>query len=229
MTIKQKLMLLGVTFLFSASNYASVVIGGTRVIYPAEDKEVSVKVNNVGKNPVLIQSWIDNGNTEAKPESIQVPFILTPPINRVEPGKGQTLRISATANSLPVDKESVFWLNVLEIPAKQAVIKNENYLQMAYRTRIKLFYRPSGLQGDANESAKRLTWTADAATITASNPTAYHASLVTVTVNGKTVEGQMVPPYSSVTFRLAGSSGNKLAGEYVNDYGAVKTFESAIR
>src|SRR5471030_1759277 len=104
--------------LVSVSSWASIVITGTRVIYPSTEKEVTVKLNNVGVSPVLVQSWIDNGDVNAKPENISVPFILTPPINRVEQGKGQTLRINYTGTPLPVNKESVFWLNVLEIPAK---------------------------------------------------------------------------------------------------------------
>ncbi|EPT0778028.1 fimbria/pilus periplasmic chaperone [Enterobacter hormaechei] len=104
--------------LFSTVAQASIVITGTRVIYPASSKEVTVKVSNKGESPVLIQSWLDNGDTNAKPDKIKVPFVLTPPINRVEPSSGQTLRIRALPNNLSQKQESIFWLNVLEIPAK---------------------------------------------------------------------------------------------------------------
>jgi len=50
------------------SAYASIVITGTRVVYPSDAKEVSVKLSNKGKSPVLIQSWIDDGNTKSKPD-----------------------------------------------------------------------------------------------------------------------------------------------------------------
>lgn len=210
---------------------ASVVISGTRVIYPADAKEVTVKLTNVGSSPVLIQSWIDNGDTNAKPESISVPFILTPPINRVEPSKGQTLRLSYTGASLPTNKESVFWLNVLEIPAKTAAKQgDENYLQMAFRSRIKLFYRPAGLTGNANDAAKALTWSSNAGGVLATNPTPYYVSLVTVKVNGKEVEGDMVAPGENKKFALpAASAGNKVSFEFVNDYGAVNNAENVIR
>ncbi|OWF72242.1 pilus assembly protein PapD, partial [Yersinia frederiksenii] len=48
---------------------ASVVITGTRVIYPEKQKEVTVKVNNTGTGPVVLQSWIDNGDVNARPET----------------------------------------------------------------------------------------------------------------------------------------------------------------
>ncbi|CAI2124777.1 putative chaperone protein EcpD [Serratia fonticola] len=43
--------------LFSAHSLASVVISGTRVIYPSDAREVSVKISNVGPSPVLLQAW----------------------------------------------------------------------------------------------------------------------------------------------------------------------------
>lgn len=46
---------------------SSVVITGTRVVYPAEKKEVTVKINNEGANPVLVQSWIDQGDLSSAP------------------------------------------------------------------------------------------------------------------------------------------------------------------
>lgn len=217
--------------LTSLSAWSSVVITGTRVIYPAGQKEVTVKLSNAGTSPVLVQSWIDNGDVNAKPENISVPFILTPPINRIEPGKGQTLRLSYTGAPLPANKESVYWLNVLEVPAKAKAQAAENYLQMAFRSRIKLFYRPAGLAGNANDAAKELSWKADNSGLTATNPTPYYVSLVTVAVNNKQVEGQMIAPGSSQTFKLpaAASAGNKVAMTFVNDYGAIVSSESLIK
>lgn len=210
---------------------AGVVISGTRVIYPADQKEVTVKLDNVGKSPVLVQSWIDNGDADASPEKMSVPFILTPPINRIEAKKGQTLRLSYTGAPLPANKESVFYLNVLEIPAKDKALKNDNLLQMAFRSRIKLFFRPVGLSGNANDAVKALSWSASANGVTATNPTPYHVSLVDVTLGGKKVDGQMVPPNGSVTLNgLPGvRAGSLLAVSSVNDYGAVVNGSAVVK
>ncbi|CAI2033566.1 Chaperone protein focC precursor [Serratia fonticola] len=215
--------------LFSSSSLASVVLSGTRVIYPSDAKEVSVKINNVGPSPVLLQSWIDNGDPNAKPAAIKVPFVLTPPMNRVEQGKGQTLRISYAGGSLPMDKESVFWLNVLEVPAKSEAKTNENRLQMAFRTRIKLFYRPAGLQGNANDAYKTVTWNTQGGKVQATNPTPFYVNFVNLSVNGKKLDNAMVAPRSSMVLNLAGNGGNKISGSVVNDYGAVKAFDAVIK
>ncbi|MHA7848220.1 fimbria/pilus periplasmic chaperone [Serratia sp. D1N4] len=215
--------------LFSVNSLASIVINGTRVIYSSDQKEVSVKLSNTGNSPVLVQSWLDTGDTNAKPADIKVPFILTPPMNRVEGGKGQTLRISYTGTALPMDKESVFWLNVLEVPAKKQAKTDENYLQMAFRSRIKLFYRPAGLAGNANDAAKAVTWSVKGNSLQAFNPTPYYVSFVSLAVNGKKIEGEMIAPRSTLALPLPANKGNTVNGEYVNDYGAINSFNAEIR
>lgn len=224
--------------LYSLQSAASVVVNGTRVIYPGSEKEVTVKVSNQGKSPVLIQSWVDKGSVDAKPEKIQVPFILTPPIGRIDPAKSQTLRLSYTASpALPEDRESVYWLNVLEIPP---VTKNmaPNHLQIAFRTRIKLFYRPAALadRTKATDAAKQLRWTASGNTLTATNGSPYFVSLASVAIKsgaGKTVvDGEMVPPQGSHAFVVKGSTplraGTPLSYEYIDDWGAVQTVDTHL-
>ncbi|RKQ40810.1 molecular chaperone [Enterobacter sp. R1(2018)] len=216
-------------FLFSTSAMASAVISGTRVIYPSDSKEVSVKITNNGSSPVLLQSWIDNGVQDARPASVRVPFVLTPPLNRVDAGKGQTLRISFTGGAMPLDKESIFWLNVLEVPGKNMKKAVENTLQMAFRSRIKLFYRPAGLKGNANEAPKEVIWSARGNTLEATNPTPYYANFVNLQVNGKHVDGAMVAPKSSLKINLSATAGNRISGGYINDYGAVNDFSATIK
>jgi P pilus assembly chaperone PapD len=146
----KKYSLLLSAMLFSSSVFSSVIINGTRIIYPGKQREVTVQLSNNGASPALIQSWIDEGDAKTTPENSKAPFIISPPISRVEPTTGQALRVSLTTASLPQDKESLFWLNVLEIPPAPTGANNsapENYLQVAFRSRVKLLYRPTGLPG----------------------------------------------------------------------------------
>jgi len=136
---------------------ASITLVGTRVIYPASEREVTVRMNNVGADPRVVQSWIDDGDSSANAENAKSPFLITPPLSRIEPGKGQTLRISFLGGNVPQDRESIYWLNVLEIPPKPSADTN-NYLQFAIRTRVKIFYRPEGLSGDPDTAADQLVW-----------------------------------------------------------------------
>ncbi|HAW0377317.1 TPA: fimbria/pilus periplasmic chaperone, partial [Escherichia coli] len=89
------------TVLLSLPSYGSVVIMGTRVIYPAEQKSINVRLNNGDSTPSLIQAWLDTGDPSSPPDSVRVPFIITPPVFRMEPLSGQTMRIMYTGEKLP--------------------------------------------------------------------------------------------------------------------------------
>ncbi|SDD74852.1 chaperone protein EcpD [Cupriavidus sp. YR651] len=212
---------------------ASVVIGGTRVIYHAKESEVTIKLSNEGQSPALTQAWLDNGDAKATPSSVDVPFIVTPPVTRIDPRKGQTLRIHYTGEPLPQDKESVFWLNVLEVPPKPTgEAANANQLQLAFRSRIKFFYRPAGLKGMADDAPSQVTWRATQSgnhpAVEARNPTPYHVSFTALEVRsgGKTAksdDGGMVGPGETKVFPLTGDAvqGADVKVHYraINDYG----------
>lgn len=214
--------------------HANVVLSGTRVIFPESEKEVTLKVNNKGKTPVLIQSWIDTGDVNASPETISSPFLLTPPMNRIDPEKGQTLRISYPGGkSLPKDRESLFWVNVLEIPPRANDSATPNHLQVAFRSRIKLFFRPAELTGDAYHAAESVHWTAQGNALVAKNDSPYYVNLLGVHTMGNThkiiAEGDMISPYSTITVKVNAGGvlrpGDKLSYDFINDWGAVKTAE----
>jgi len=163
---------------------ASIVITGTRVIYPEAEREVTVRLDNVGNTPELVQTWLDEGNPKTLPSESKAPFTIVPPLFRLDPKKGQSLRLIYTHDPLPQDKESVFWLNVLEVPPRDTSTSandNPNKLQLAFRTRIKVFFRPTGLTGRADDGAAQVSWRfvskGDGGyVLEASNPTPYNVT-----------------------------------------------------
>ena len=102
-------------------------------------------------------------------------------------------------------------------------------MQVAFRTRIKLFFRPQGLQGQPEEAVNSVTWVVKGKKIEATNPTPFHVSLVDLTINGKKHDGEMIPPKSTLTLNFSGKAGSKLTGSYVNDYGAINAFEATLK
>jgi chaperone protein EcpD len=213
----------------SAPAWSATVISSTRVIYPQSEREVTVQIGNQGKGPVLLQSWIDDGRADVAPDAMKVPFVLTPPVNRIDPGKSQSVRIRYTGSGLSGDRESLLWFNALEVPPKLQQETGRNRLQMAFRTRIKLFFRPAGLKGTPEEAARNLRWQSSGNRLTATNNTPWHVSLVDVetTVNGRKVitEANTVPPFGSRTFTARGSqAGAVVRWRSVNDYGAVRQY-----
>ena len=95
---------------------AGIQIGRTRIIYDAAKKEVALPLTNSEKElPWLIQTWTDTGDGKTRG-----PFIVTPPLFRLDPQKEQSLRITWNGSPLPKDKESLFYLNVRTVPATAA-------------------------------------------------------------------------------------------------------------
>jgi P pilus assembly chaperone PapD len=216
---------------------AGVVMNATRYIYDANAKEITVKVSNNGKLPVLTQAWIDDGDARSTPEHVNVPFNLTPPIARVESGKSQTLRISHTGGAMPGDRESQYWINVLEVPPKAENTEASNKMQLAFRYRLKLFYRPNGLPGSAAAAPDKMSWTRAAdGGLSVSNPSAYHVTLndVRLEVDGHdmSIEPFAIAPFASTVRKLdkaLPSAGEiKLHYQSINDYGGFATYDKTV-
>jgi len=136
--------------------WGGVYIYGTRIIYPAAQKEVTVQLMNQGDRSALVQAWIDDGDTQTPPEKLQVPFLLTPPVVKVKGNTGQQLKIKFTQANLPQDRESIYYLNVLDVPPNDANNADVNKIKFALQNRIKLIYRPAGLSGVNKESFAHL-------------------------------------------------------------------------
>ncbi len=104
---------------------AGVVVGGTRLVYPGGKKEATITVKNPDDIPYLVQSWV-NADLEG---NVKAPFLVTPPLFRLNGGKENTLRVVKTAQALPEDRESVFWLSVKTVPPEAE--GKGNHLQIA--------------------------------------------------------------------------------------------------
>jgi len=97
--------------------WAGVVVGGTRVIYDSAKKEATISVNNPEKTaPYLIQSWVENATAT---DTSKPPFLITPPLFRLDASQENVLRIVRTGGQLPDNRESLYWLNIKSIPASE--------------------------------------------------------------------------------------------------------------
>lgn len=228
MKLLSKCFLAGCVLLFSGVSSAGITLGGTRVVYQEKLKETSIMVKNDGDKDIMVQSWIEPAANVSEQD---VPFALTPALSRLGASKQQSLRIFYAGKGLPADKESVFWLNVQEIPQKS---ESDNTLQIAIRQRIKIFYRPTGLIGSEEESAKQLKWQliheSGKAWLVASNTSPFYISFgeVYLKQSGKryTVQAEMISPGATLKFPVDSggilASKDRFSVEYkaINDYGA---------
>lgn len=213
--------------------FSSIVISGTRIIFPGDQNEVNVRTINMNKNPALAQVWVDEGDAQVDVQKSKVPFILTPPVFRVEANKGQSIRMVYNGMALPQDRESLFWFNLLEIPPKATGEQSGQKLEIAFRTRIKIFYRPKVLlNGSPATEVDKLEWSLvrdvnKGEGIKVKNPTPYYFSFnsVNALAGGKTTElnSDMVAPHSEQTYfpqnKKSVSGITSMDFQYMNDYG----------
>lgn len=183
--------------LLSVEVQAGIVLNTTRVIYPAQDKEVSFGVHNTGSAEILLQSWLEPNAENPDPGSL--PFVVTPSLARLQGDGKQLLRIIYAGTEMPLDRESVLWLNVQEIPQAAP----ENSLQVAIRQRIKVFFRPRNLPGDPAQAPRTLHWRLGPAGLQVENLGAYHVSMVKIELKrGSSTlvskDSQMIAPGQSV-------------------------------
>lgn len=158
--------------------HASIEAEGTRLIFFGKDKEVSISVTNQASEDVLLQSWVSH---EDDSDTSDIPFAIIRPLVQLGGHERHLLRILYAGEGLPSDRESLFWLNIMEIPLKA---KDSDSMQFAIRQRMKFFYRPPGLQGSASESVQNLTWEyIDGQVIKVSNSSLFHLSLVDIEID----------------------------------------------
>ncbi|WP_269501799.1 fimbrial biogenesis chaperone [Burkholderia sp. IMCC1007] len=219
---------------YSGASVAGISLSATRVVYTAQSKEASLLVRNPSADDVMIQSWLDTDDTTIDP-----PFAITPSLSRLDAQRQQTLRIFYAGQGLPADRESMFWLSVQEIPQKA---KEANTLQIAVRQRIKLFYRPAGLEGKPVDAPAQLQWrwrgTDGKPGLEVTNNSPYYVSLAKATLHAGAqshpVDTATIPPKSTHRLAVRQVSTHSLAPgatvdfESINDYGAVDAHQAAV-
>jgi len=216
-----RIVVICIIFTVMQNASATVNIGGTRVIYDGSKKEVSLSVRNPDATPYLMQTVVENlDNNPQKP-----PFIITPPLYRLNGGKENLMRI-ILAGTLPQDKESMYWLRVKAIPSAP---KSKNTLQIAVATSVKLIYRPETLKNiDVEKESNKLVWHISGNNLEVKNPSSCFINFNEVMVAGKKLSNvSFVAPGGTATFALpAGVSAGNIEFSVISDFGAVGKLHS---
>lgn len=209
-------------------NAGGIQIGKTRVIYNANDKEVALPIiNKSDDSPWLVQSWVDTGDGKTRG-----PFIITPPLFRLDAQKEQSLRIIWSGAAVPENRESLFYVNIRTIPASDMENESKNILRLIYKTRLKLFYRPQGLKGTPTKACEKLKFTRTGQTLRIDNLSSYHTVFDSLLIDNKSLtRADTVAPGSTVTLALpADTAGNHLVWRCISDYGnATEAFSFSLK
>lgn len=214
--------MLTVTLLFPVISRAGIIVGATRVIYHAQNKEAELNVEATqDSGAYLIQSWVDTGE-----EKVKAPFVITPPLFRMDGGEENQLRIIYSGNPLPADRESLFWVNVRSIPESDSD-DTSSKMQIAIKTRMKLLYRPEGLDNPPKDFSDQLKFKRSGSTLTVTNDSPWYAVFDNLKLGGHEIkDAEWVAPHSSVNLSISGLSGNQLSWQLINDYGGASDSSS---
>lgn len=220
--------------------FGSVVLGSTRIIYPAQEFQKSIELTNSDEVPSVMQVWVDTGDESSTPATADAPFVLTPPMFRIEPKSRQTVRIVFTGEGLPTDRESIFYFNSVQIPPSVPGEEDQNKMLILLRNRIKLFFRPKTIHGSAEQSIKQLQFSLEQDgkdwRISAKNKSGYFITLTKGVVKQEKshdIAVEMIAPYTEINW-LVQNPGEvpkfpiKLELKYVDDFGGNKQLEYEI-
>jgi len=211
---------------------ASVVMTGTRVIYPGGAQAQALQFHNPDAHPNVVQVWLDDGDARGVPDSAQTPFLVLPQVFRIEPQAGQVARLMLVDGSaLPQDRESVFYLNFSQLPVQTKTDEPGNKLLLMFTSRLKVFYRPAGIAANLPvDIAQRLQLRWRDGAVHVHNPTPHHvvahaAELLTGAEPIPLAGVDMIAPFSDAVWRapVARAQNMPLRLAWINDYGSVVT------
>jgi len=233
----RNILLITFSFFVCQTVSASVVMNGSRVIYPSDAKSVDVQLRNNDDFPYVIQAWFDSGDKDSTPATGKAPFVVTPPTFRIAAKDGQVLRVFFTGgHSLPQDRESLFYFNFLQVPPGNIGGDKGNQMVVLLKNRMKLFYRPASLKTNTKKIFDYLTFSnVSSSNVRITNTSPYYISLSKVAVKNAIAKGvpPMIAPFATVDVALTEGKriGNIQGIEIglVNDYGAVVTHEYPIQ
>ncbi|PQQ42012.1 molecular chaperone [Photorhabdus luminescens] len=220
----------------TAAQAGGVSIDTTRIIYSADRHAATTSVRNNSKEAIYLMQMTVSSTPEGGKTT---PFLVTPPLFRLEPGNQNQVRIIKTGQALPTDRESLFWFTAKAIPLSHEPgnVTGQQVtggIQIALAHTIKLMYRPSGLPIGPEKGFGALRFKPTDTGITVTNPSPYYITFTSLKVGGHELMTQkqkenMVSPFSALSFPLKGVHyPTKVSWTVINDFGGSSSYKGEI-
>lgn len=223
----------------------SVKVGQTRAIYPLSSvKGISLSMMNPQDYPILVQTQVKDED-----KHLPAPFVVTPPLFRLDGGMQGKVRVIRTGGNFPQDRESLQWLCVTGVPPKEGDVwdnrqhdKNKTTqdvnldIRLSVRTCMKLLVRPDQLKQKPEDAAGELIWHRKGGLLQVNNPTPFYISFKFIHLGDKNInlssagENTYVAPFGERSYALpvdmAGTP-SEVNWQIIDDLGGTsKTFKS---
>ncbi|EOA2959228.1 fimbria/pilus periplasmic chaperone [Yersinia enterocolitica] len=195
----------------------SVKVGETRAIYPLSSvKGISLSMVNPQDYPILVQTQV-KGEDRHSP----APFVVTPPLFRLDAGMQGRVRVIRTGGNFPQDRESLQWLCLTGIPPKEGDMWDNGHhdnkketqnvnldVRLSISTCMKLLVRPDQLKQKPEDVAGELIWQRNGKQLQVNNPTPFYISFKSIHLGGKDInlssagENTYVVPFGERSYAL---------------------------
>lgn len=201
----------------------------TRIIFNEKDASLSFPVRNGSDSPYLLRTYIVNPQTQTTAKQLYV----APEVLRLSSHSTQSCRIVRLTNDFRSDRESLFFLRGLFIPASYDRAPKDSRttsasFTVALQINLKLFYRPRALahSNGAALASETLAVTRSGDTVRCRNTTPYHVTLSELKVQGKpctlTAENSMLAPFATQAYLIDKNRGTTpvtVTWRAIDDYG----------
>ncbi|HFP3027046.1 fimbria/pilus periplasmic chaperone [Yersinia enterocolitica] len=205
------------TGLHAIQHKFSVKVGETRAIYPLSSvKGISLSMVNPQDYPILVQTQIKDEDKHSS-----APFVVTPPLFRLDAGMQGRVRIIRTGGNFPQDRESLQWLCLTGIPPKEGDMWDNGHhdnkketqdvnldVRLSISTCMKLLVRPDQLKQKPEDVAGELIWQRNGKQLQVNNPTPFYISFKSINLGGKNInlssagENTYVAPFGERSYAL---------------------------
>ncbi|HHZ4815039.1 TPA: fimbria/pilus periplasmic chaperone [Yersinia enterocolitica] len=195
----------------------SVKVDETRAIYPLSSvKGISLSMMNPQDYPILVQTQV-KGEDKRSP----APFVVTPPLFRLDAGMQGRVRVIRTGGNFPQDRESLQWLCLTGVPPKEGDMWDNSHhdknketqdvnldVRLSISTCMKLLIRPEQLKQKPEDVAGELTWQRNRKQLQVNNPTPFYISFKSINLGGKDInlssagENTYVAPFGERSYAL---------------------------
>lgn len=222
----KKILPLLLSTVLSIPAQAAFTLNGTRFIYDEGKKSITFEVTNNAKDTYGGQVWVDNISLSKN----DVFIVPSPPFFKIKPGNKQVTRLMIVSDDVPKDRESLFMLNVQEVPPKPKSSEG-NVIAVAINTKVKLLYRPKMLAAGRKDAEKELTFVNRDGNMWIKNPTPYYFAVTKVKNNDKEIILDkdvsralvQLSPFSEINMQIRSMSGN-ISVDSINDWGGVENY-----
>ncbi|MBG3090126.1 fimbrial biogenesis chaperone [Proteus terrae] len=215
----KKFKFLTLFFIFPTYSQSSIEINKDKFIFIESINQEIIEIKNKTDNDYFIQSWITHYDKE---NSNEIPFMVTPPLFKIEKDENFSLKIFKIDKIKEEDRESLYRINIKRIPILLNSDSNKNMLHVSVNSVYNLIYRPVSIEKDAKDAYKKIEFLKNKNNeFIINNPTPYFITLSSISYDDilTITESKTLPPFKKYNTKKEISGNGIVKWKIFNQYG----------